>query len=229
MAELIEQIKLNNLVYGNGIADNYKNNSMFFYEKYSKSDKLVTSIRPGQMQMGGFYFIHYLDDSKWMGYSPIFTVDFKKFGDMIVILAINLNFIPIEVRATIFDQFVKKEDLENDSLLPVTYDGAYRELLKYGFEYSIVEYNLKQVKTVHKINMSQVPRFLYSGHPINKYDPKKLYEIWKAKIGDKSKRDQEMSASLISDFFEASDEILKNYDVLKNHIQRLQRSVEKYG
>lgn len=229
MAELIEQIKLNNLVYGNGIADNYKNNSMFFYEKYSKSDKLVTNIRPGQMQMGGFYFIHYLDDSKWMGYSPIFTVDFKKFGDMIVILAINLNFIPIEVRATIFDQFVKKEDLENDNLLPVTYDGAYRELLKYGFEYAIVEYNLKQVKTVHKINMSQVPRFLYSGHPINKYDPKKLYEIWKAKIGDKSKRDQEMSASLISDFFEASDEILKNYDVLKNHIQRLQRSVEKYG
>ena len=94
MSDLLEKFKLNSLVYGNGLADNYKNNSLYFYEKYSKSDSEVTSIRPGQMQMGGFYFIHYLDDSKWMSYSPIFTVDFRKFGDMIVILAINFNFIP---------------------------------------------------------------------------------------------------------------------------------------
>jgi hypothetical protein len=229
MSDLLEKFKLNSLVYGNGLVENYKNNSLYFYEKYSKSDSEVTSIRPGQMQMGGFYFIHYLDDSKWMSYSPIFTVDFRKFGDMIVILAINFNFIPIEIRLSIFDQFIKNEDMEKDRLLPVRYDGAYKELLKYGFEYSIVEYNFKQIKFVHKINMSSVPRFLCAGHPINKYDPKKLYEIWKAKIGDQSKRHQEMESSLISDFFDASEDILESYDQLKSHIQRLQKSVEKYG
>lgn len=229
MGELLERSKLSNLVSGHGIADVYKNNSLYFYNKFSKSDKEVTSIPVGQMQIGGFYHLHYRDDSNWMRYSPIFTVDFKKFGDLIIILAINFNFIPLEIRISIFDNFMKQEDFENDRLLEVNMTGAYNELLRYGFEYTIVEYNLKQVQLVHKINMSAVPRFLYSGHPKNKYDPKKLYEIWKAKLVDKQQRDQEMSQALISDFFEATDDILESYDVLKNHIQRIKRSLDKYG
>lgn len=229
MGDLLERVKLNNLVFGNGVVENYKNNSLFFYEKYSKSDDIVTSIRVGQMQMGGFYHLHYKDDSNWMKYSPIFSVDFKKFADMIVIIGINFNFIPVEIRTTIFDNFIKESDFDNNTLLPVTYEGVYKELLKYGFEYALVEYNLKQVQLVHKINMEVVPRFLYSGHPKNKYDPKKLYEIWSVKIKTKQQRDQEMSQALISDFFEASDEIMENYTVLKNHITRIQRSKEKWG
>ena len=77
--------------------------------------------------------------------------------------------------------------------------------------------------------MNSVPRFLYSGYPANKYDPKKLYGIWKAKIKTRDKRDAEISKSLIKDFFDVSDEISSNYDVLKGHIQRLQSSLEKYG
>ena len=229
MGDLLEHVKLSNLVYGNGIVDNYKNNSLYFYNKFQKSDKEVTSMPVGKMQIGGFYHLHYRDDSNWMKYSPIFTADFKKFGDMIIIMGVNFNFIPLEVRVSIFDSYIKEEDFERDSLLPVTYEGIYRELLKYGFEYALVEYNLSQVELVHKINMEVVPRFLYSGHPKNKYDPKKLYEIWAAKIKTRRERDQEMSKSLIKDFYQASDEILENYSVLKDHIQRIQRSVEKYG
>jgi len=229
MGDLLEHVKLSNLVYGNGIVDNYKNNSLYFYNKFQKSDKEVTSMPVGKMQMGGFYHLHYRDDSNWMKYSPIFTTDFKKFGDMIIIMGVNFNFIPLEVRVSIFDKFIKEEDFERDSLLPVTYEGVYRELLKYGFEYALVEYNLAQVELVHKINMEVLPRFLYSGHPKNKYDPKKLYEIWSTKIKTRRERDQEMSKSLIKDFYQASDEILENYTVLKDHIQRIQRSVEKYG
>ena len=229
MGELIEKIKINNLLYGNGIAENYKNNSLYFYEKFTKSDKEVTSISVGKMQIGGFYHLHYLDDSNWMRYSPIFTADFKKFGNMIIIMGINFNFVPLEVRSTIFDKFITEDDFEKDSLLKVDYKGVYKELLKYGFEYALIEYNLKQVELVHKINMSIVPRFLYSGHPKNKYDPKKLYEIWKAKLKNKKDRDQEMSQSLISDFYKISDDIMENYDLLKNHISRIQKSVEKYG
>ena len=158
-----------------------------------------------------------------MRYSPIFTVDFKKFGDLIIIMGINFNFIPLEVRVSIFDNFMKEENFENDRLLEVDMKGAYNELLRYGFEYAIVEYNLKQVQLVHKINMMAVPRFLYSGHPKNKYDAKKLYEIWKAKLSGRAQRDQEMSGALIDDFFKASDDILENYDLLKGHIQRIQR------
>ena len=146
MGDLLEHVKLSNLVYGNGIVDNYKNNSLYFYNKFQKSDKEVTSMPVGKMQIGGFYHLHYRDDSNWMKYSPIFTADFKKFGDMIIIMGVNFNFIPLEVRVSIFDSYIKEEDFERDSLLPVTYEGIYRELLKYGFEYALVEYNLSQVE-----------------------------------------------------------------------------------
>lgn len=229
MAELLERTKLSLLVYGNSIVENFKNNSIYFYNKYSKSDEEVLSMPVGQMQMGGFYHLHYLDDSNWMKYSPIFTVDVKKFGNMIIIIGLNFNFIPLEVRVSIFDKFIREEDFENNRLLSVDYTGIYNELRKYGFEYALVEYNAHQIKLVHKINMKSVPRFLYSAHPINKYDPEKLYSIWTAKISGRSQRDAEMSKALISDFFKASDEILDNYNMLKGHIDRLKRSIEKYG
>ena len=85
------------------------------------------------------------------------------------------------------------------------------------------------MKFVHRIKMSKIDTFLYSGHPINKYDPNKLYEIWKTKIKTKSKRDSEMSQALISDFFRINEDIDENYTVLKNHIQRLKNSLNKYG
>jgi hypothetical protein len=229
MSELLERVKLNALVYGNGIAENFKNNSLYFYNKFSQSDKEVTSISVGQMKLGGFYHLHYLDDSNWMKYSPIFTVDFKKLENLIIIIGVNLNFIPIEVRVTIFDKFIKEDDFENDRLLAVSFEGVYNELLKYGFEYSIVEYNAAQIKLVHKINMDSVPRFIYSGHPKNKYDPNKLYEIWTAKLGGRSKRDSEMNKLLMDDFTKASDEISENFKMLKNHIQRVKKSIDKYG
>lgn len=229
MAELLERVKLALLVNGNGIVENYKNNSLYFYNKYQSSDKEVRSMRGGEMQLGGFYFLHYQDDSNWMKYSPIFTVDFRKFGNKIIILAVNLNFIPIEVRTTIFDGFITENDFEKDNLLTVNYQGMYDQLRRYGFEYAIVEYNLGQILYAHKISLDLVPRFLYAGHPINKYDPLKLYSIWKAKLGDRDLRDQEMSTALIDEFFEISDDINKNYNVLKGHIQRLKRSISKYG
>ena len=59
MGDLLERVKLSNLVNGNGIADNYKNNSFYFYQKYRKSDKEVTAIPLSKIQPGRFYFFHY--------------------------------------------------------------------------------------------------------------------------------------------------------------------------
>ena len=164
-----------------------------------------------------------------MKYSPVFTVDVKKFSNLIILNAVNFNFIPLEVRSSIFDKFIIKDDFDKDRLLSVNYEGVYKELLKYGFEYAIVEYNLAQIQIVHKISMNLVPRFLYSQYPINKYDPIALMNIWKAKIKDKDKRHQEISNALIKDFYTISDDIMENYTLLKDHINRIQKSIDKYG
>jgi hypothetical protein len=229
MGILQEKVDLSLLVYGNGIADNFKNNSLFFYEKYQKSDKTVTSIAASDIKVGGFYFLHYLDDSNWMRWSPIFVADYKKFSNVVILFGVNFNFIPLEVRVSIFDKFIKEEDFEKDVPLKVDYQGVYNELLRFGFEYALMEFNLIQVKFVHRISMDMVPRFLYSQHPQNKYDPNKLMQIWNAKIGDKDKRHKEMMASMLSDFYDINGDIKAQYKLLKDHIQRIQTSIQKYG
>jgi hypothetical protein len=77
--------------------------------------------------------------------------------------------------------------------------------------------------------MSSVPRFLIAGHPKNKYDPGKLFDIWKAKIGDKDKRNQEIMKSTIDEFYDTRGEINEKYVLLKGHIQRIQNNMKKYG
>jgi hypothetical protein len=229
MGDLLERVKLSNLVNGNGIADNYKNNSLYFFEKYRKSDKEVTAVSLSKIQAGRFYFFHYMDDSNWMKWSPVFVITIRKFENLQIIFAINFNFVPLEVRTSVFDEVLNDNNFEKDTPLKVNMEEAYKRLRRYSFEYSICEYNLAQIKLCHKIEMNSVPRFLYSGHPKNKYDATKLYSIWKAKLMNKNKRDAEMSQLLLKDFYEASEEISNKYDVLKGHIKRVQASIEKYG
>lgn len=228
MGSLQDKVDLSLLVNGNGVADNFKNNSLYFYNKYQQSDKVVTNVKISDIQLGGFYFLHYMDDSNWMKWSPVFTIDYKKLSNMIVLFGVNFNFIPMEVRVAIFDKFISEEDFEKDRPLKVDYEGVYNELRKYGFEYAITEFNLAQVKLVHRISLEVLPRFLYSQHPQNKYDPNKLIQIWGAKIDDRDKRHKEIMLSALSDFYDSKKEISSKYDVLKEHIQRLQKSIEKY-
>jgi hypothetical protein len=223
MGELKERCKLSILVNGNGVGDAYQNNTLYFYNKFSESDEEVKSVSPVDIQLGRFYHLHCQDESNWIQYSPIFTVDFKKFSNVIMILGLNLNFLPFEIREAIFDKYMTDKDFEDDRSLKVSFQGVYKELMKWGFEYAIVEYSVHQIVLAHKINMSVVPRFLYSSYPKNKYDPEKLYKIWEAKIGGRVERDAEMNQLLMRDFTKASEEINENFKLLKDHIFRVQK------
>ena len=228
MGALQERIDLNQMVFGTDIVDFYKNNTLFMYEKYSKSDDMCEAISISDISVGNFYFLHYHDPSNWMKYSPIFTVETKQLKDMKIVMSLNFNFIPIEIRGRIFDKFISEKMFENNSKLEVDFKGIYTELLKYGFEYSLVEYNAIQISLVHKINLELLPRFLYSSHPKNKYDPKKLMEIWTTKLKTREKRHQELITSNLMDFYEAESLINDKYDALFGHIQRLQSSFNKF-
>ena len=229
MGELAERVKINLLVNGNGIPDNFKNNSLYFYNKYQSSTPEVTAISVGDIYPGGFYFLHYLDTSNWMQFSPIFVSDYKKFSNKIVIFAINFNFIPIEIRTLIFDKYISEQDFENDNLLKVDYKGVYDELRKLGFEYAMMEFDASRVKLVHKIQLELLPRFLYSQHPKNVYDPKKLIEIWEAKISNRDERHKEMMMASIDEFFDINNDISEKYSVLRNHVSRIRNNMKKYG
>jgi hypothetical protein len=105
----------------------------------------------------------------------------------------------------------------------------YNEIRKLGFEYALMEFNAIQLVRVHRISLELLPRFLYSQHPINKYDPNKLIEIWAAKIGKRDERHKEIMTSALDDFYDVNKEISEKYNVMKDHIKRLQTSLTKYG
>ena len=228
MGALEERVKLSLLVHGNGLEDNFRNNSLELMDKWSKSDDMYKAIDVNSIKTGGFYFLQYKDPSAWMQYSPVFVVDYKKFDNKIIIFGVNLNFIPLQIRSAIFDPYFKDEFFEKDTFLKVTYDGMYKELIKWGFEYALMEYNAIQVFRTHKIHMSQIPRFLYSQHPKAKYDPQKLMQIWHKKLETRDKRHDEMTKALISDFYEMDGKIKEQYQSLKGHIQRIQNSLKRF-
>lgn len=228
MAELFERAKLELLLHGNNISENFKNNSLYFYEQYTKSNEDFKAIPISKMVSGGFYFLHYQDESNWMKYSPIFLAEYRKMGDRIIAFGVNFNFIPLEVRVLLFDKYITKKDFEDNKYIGVDLQGIYDQLRRLGFEYALVEYDAVRIKIVHKVNLSILPRFLYHQHPKNKYDPMKLMQIWETKLAKREQRHKEMTLSLLSDFYDVNSEISEKYDVLKGHIKRLQRNVKKY-
>lgn len=229
MGILSETHKLNLLVYGKDKFDNFKNNSLYFFNKMKSSDDEFRSIRAGQIQLGRFYHFHYMDESNWMRYCPVFTVDAKKYENKIIVFAINLNFIPIELRITIFDRFIDESMIEKDQAVQADYQSVYNELKKYGFEWAIFEYNLSQFVMVHRINLKSLARFLYSGHPINKYDPQKLFDIWQTKLKTRDEREKAIIESMVDDFVDIEKQISKDLSILKNHITRTKRNIDKFG
>lgn len=208
----------------------YKDNTLYFSQAYLKgnTDNVVTNINKGKMQVGRFYFLNYADDSNWMKYSPILAVGFKRFNNMIVIQAVNLNFIPLQDRGLIFDKLIK-DFQKDDQLNWVDYEKMYSELLRVGYEYSLMEYNLASVISVHKIDISIIDRFIYSGYVKNKYDPKKLYEIWSKKLETKAERHEEILKFMLDDFYKIDEELRSQFTELKGHIDRVQNNLSKYG
>jgi hypothetical protein len=229
MGELVERAKLSLLVHGNGLADNFKNNSLWLYDQYQKSTEEVQNIAVKDIFPGGFYFFQYKDSSNWMKWAPVFVSDFRKFSNKIIIFAVNFNFIPLELRVMIFDKYINADDFEKNNFLKVDYKGIYDELRTLGFEYALMEFDTIGIELVHRINLSILPRFFYHQHPMNKYDPKKLVEIWKSKLDKRDERHKEMMSSLLNEFYDVNYDIDKKYDVLKNHIQRIRNNQIKYG
>ena len=151
MGDLYERVKLSLLVHGNGIEDNFRNNSLFLYEKYQQSDDLVKNMPVKNIKEGNFYFLHYKDDSNWMKWAPVFVASSKKFSNKIILYCVNFNFIPLEIRVAIFDKYITDKDIEKDTPLKVSYEGMYNELKRLGFEYALMEFNTIQIALVHKI------------------------------------------------------------------------------
>ena len=53
-------------------------------------------------------------------------------------------------------------------------------------------------------------------------------EIWISKLKNREKRHQEVILSMLNEFYDVSSEISDKYDVLLDHVKRLQDSYNKF-
>ena len=235
MGELYERFKLNKLVNSNDPVSYFKENSIDFYKSYTKSTEQIKAIPVRLMIPGKFYFLHYKDDSNWIRYSPVFITERRRYESNILFRCVNFNFIPLEIRILFFDKYIKELDFQQDvkkkgnHFIKVKHEIIYRELEKLRLEYSIQPYNAAQIVTCHRIMMEDLPRFLYSAHPKNKYDPKKLIQIWKTKAKNSDQRDDEMMKLTTEDLYNFDKDFLQKFDTLSSHIERFRKSIEKWG
>lgn len=212
----------------------FKDNSMYFLNQW-KTPTDVLPESPARVFNGQFYFWFYRDESNWMNFSPVFFVDMRKFNNRTIYYAINMNFLPLDVRVNFFDFFITNLNDETQMSNKVTFKGAYENLLipRFkpsipGFEYALVEYDATRIVSSYRIPISLWARFIYSQHPKNIYDPNKLYEIWFTKLKTKQERHQAIMSQLVEDYFDAQKEINEEASILKGHIQRLRRNDKKF-
>lgn len=217
----------------NGVPTFFKENCMTYYNLYKSPDMDIVKPSPiSNMYNGGIYFIYYKDESNWMKLSPILCADIR---DKRIIFGINLNFLPLEIRMDLFDGIVSNlEDNNNQSngMTPfhfLNFETAYKLLLRRGFEYAIVEYDMSRIVQVFEIKYENLPTWIYSQHPKNIYDPIKLYQIWSVKLKDRPERHKDLINKLVEDFYNVTDELIDNSTALKGHFKRLQRNQEKFG
>jgi hypothetical protein len=164
-----------------------------------------------------------------MKWAPVFVADWKKMSNKIILLCVNFNLVPLEIRTLLFDKYMDDRNFDKNTPLKSSFNGMYDELRSVGFEYSLMEFNAIQLVSVHRINMESVPRFLYSQHPKNKYDPNKLIQIWTKKLETRDLRHKEITSSTLEDFYNVNKDMSEKFDVLKGHIDRIQKSIQKYG
>lgn len=230
MGIFADKVKLALLVNGNGVVDNFNKNSQWFFESYQKSSPQVLNINVNLILPGGFYFFDYQDDkSNWIKYAPVFVCSYKKHSNKITYFALNFNFLPVEVRVLIFDKYLVEEDFEQNRFLVVDYAGLSNVLWSLGFEYALMPFDAIRITKVHRIELNILARFFYHQHPINRYDPRKLNEIWQAKIKDRDQRHQEMMQASLDDFYNLEAEISDKFVLLRSNIKRFRTSALKWG
>lgn len=208
------------------IKNEAKDNRNIYYnqnvkELYEEKYNQLKSISTAKMTIGRFYFIVNNDSNGWMKYCPIMLIDYKQFKDYNIGYTINFNFIPIEIRIAMFDTILSNFTDENQFQV-MNFKLAYSLLLKYGYEYAIMEFNLRNILEVREIPINKLSKFLYSSPPFIKYDPNKLYDIWVKKLATKPQRHQQMTKANIETFFDKTKELNEEFSLLKNRIKRIQ-------
>lgn len=204
--------------------------------------RLVKQVLPSKIEAGKLYFLLYdlsgaLKSSRLEQYSPILALRKGLVKGKPILWGFSLNFLPERVRVNWFDQVMERffrgvlsteieVEVEDDSntTLNVTYEGVYKTLASVGFEYAIREFRLDLITQCYEINISELDRFVsFDTQQFTGVDPKKLVEIWLAKLGEGEARLQQIRKDVLTDFKVVDNELNASFEEMSKSQQFLNK------
>lgn len=198
----------------------------------SPDNTFVKVVTPDKIVAGKLYFLFYdlaaaLKSSKLEQYSPILALRKGMVEGKPILWGFSLNFLPERVKVNWFDQLLERffkgvlsTNISEDSVikdpLKLTYEGVYKTLASIGFEYAIREFRLDLINKVYEIDLTQLDRFVsVDVQKFTNVDPKKLIEIWLAKLGEGDARLKEIKENVLTNFKTLDDELNMSFEELE--------------
>lgn len=198
----------------------------------SPDNTFVKVVTPDKIVPGKLYFLFYdlaaaLKSSKMEQYSPILALRKGMVEGKPILWGFSLNFLPERVKVNWFDQLLErffkgvlstniKEDQIVKEPLKLTFEGVYKTLASIGFEYAIREFRLDLINRVYEIDLTQLDRFVsVDVQKFTNVDPKKLIEIWIAKLGEGDARLKEIKENVLTNFKTLDDELNMSFEELE--------------
>jgi hypothetical protein len=207
----------------------------------SPDNTFVTVVTPDKIVPGRLYFLFYdlaaaLKSSKLEQYSPILALKKGIVNGKPILWGFSLNFLPERVKVNWFDQLMERffrgvltTNISEDKIirepLKITFEGVYKTLASIGFEYAIREFRLDLINKVYEIDITQLDRFVsIDVQKFTNVDPKKLIEIWLAKLGEGDARLKKIKDNVLTNFKTLDDELNISFEELeksKNFLNKI--------
>lgn len=226
MGILLKKIKLRQKEEGNRTAEN--STKWLLDQIKQPNNTSVKEVTPDDIQPGKLYFLFYdlagaLKSSKMEQYSPVLALKYGIVKQKPILWAFSLNFLPERVKVNWFDQVLERffkgalsTDLNvepSNQSLNVTYEGVYKTLASIGFEYAIREFRMDLINKIYEFDVQELDRFAtVDTEKFTGVDPKKLIEIWLAKLGETEDRYKTIKENTLTDFKKIDETLNYSFD-----------------
>lgn len=219
----------------------YGHNSEMFlgWLRDGDHDKLKP-ISQGELERGRLCFILYDlqgKSSKMEKYNPLFIIDWANIDNRRYLFAVNCNFMPVAVRVMVFNVIFNSDpgvltDLDPDPsrqepVSGMTFGKVYKLLKSVGFEWAIRKFEAVRINESYLVNFDNAKEFItMSTAKLTGVDDGKLLEIWKKKIKDQSKRENQLIKELLGDYKSMEKELGKSIESVTEQEETLYKSLD---
>lgn len=203
-----------------------KNSDFISAELQNGQSQIVSLINPTSIVKGGMYFVFYDLQGKTSNlekWNPILAIDWYDDGTTRQLIGLSCNFIPVAIRAIIFNSicgpnqklFQSNQDVQTtkqEQISGISFGKISKLLSTVGFEWALRKFDIRKINKCWQINTNNWTEFvMMSTARFTGVDDGKLIEIWQKKISEQEQRQKEVLLEILGDYNKMESELNQRY------------------